>query len=78
MTQLTDKQCDDFRRLPGSFNDILRKVFEAGRMTGAQESVDAIRNTEGADNLSNAADSWKNGMLTAIERIEERFDFSAA
>ena len=29
--RLTDKQCDEFRRLPCSFNDMVRAIHEAGR-----------------------------------------------
>lgn len=28
--RLTDEQCDSFRRHPGSFNDMIRAVYEAG------------------------------------------------
>ena len=30
MTTLTDEQCEKFRRLPGSFNDMVRAIYEAG------------------------------------------------
>lgn len=30
---LTDDQCDEFRRLPLSFNDMVRAIYEAGRKT---------------------------------------------
>lgn len=39
----TDAQCDEFRRLPGSFNDMIRKVYAIGRMQGAQESVEVMK-----------------------------------
>lgn len=86
MEPLTDKQCDDFRRLPGSFNDMLRKVFEAGRMTGAQESIEVCR-----DELfmktriiadMNSGDESTSIMNAATERciemIENHFDFKAS
>jgi len=28
---LTDEQCDEFRRLPVSFNDMVRAIYNAGR-----------------------------------------------
>jgi hypothetical protein len=31
--RLTDEQCDAFRRLPASFNDMVRAIFEAGRQS---------------------------------------------
>jgi len=27
---LTDKQCDEFRAMPGNFNDMVRKIYVAG------------------------------------------------
>ena len=30
MNTLTDEQCEEFRRLPGSFNDMVRAIYEAG------------------------------------------------
>jgi hypothetical protein len=28
---LTDTQCDEFRRMPGSFNDMVREIYAAGQ-----------------------------------------------
>ena len=61
MDRLTDDQCNEFRRLPGSFNDMVRKIYEAGRMTGAQECCE-LSQQHGC------------GML---EIIENHFDFKA-
>ena len=37
---LTDDQCDKFRRLPVSFNDMVRAIYEAGRASKAAEYAD--------------------------------------
>ena len=37
---LTDEQCDEFRRLPGTFNDMVRAIYEAGRASKAAEYAD--------------------------------------
>jgi hypothetical protein len=31
MTTLTDEQCDEFRRMPCSFNDMIRAAYRAGQ-----------------------------------------------
>jgi hypothetical protein len=41
MADLTDEQCDDFRRLPGSFNDMVRAIYRAGRESTATPPADA-------------------------------------
>ena len=33
---LTDEQCDEFRRLPLSFNDMVRAIYTAGQKEGAK------------------------------------------
>ena len=38
---LTDEQCNEFRRLPMSFNDMVRAIYEAGRASKAAEYADA-------------------------------------
>lgn len=37
---LTDEQCNEFRRLPMSFNDMVRAIYEAGRASKAAEYAD--------------------------------------
>ena len=37
---LTDDQCAEFRRLPVSFNDMVRAIYEAGRASKAAEYAD--------------------------------------
>jgi len=32
MTTLTDEQCDEFRRMPCSFNDMIRAAYRAGQV----------------------------------------------
>lgn len=61
--RLTDEQCNDFRRMQGSFNDMVNGIFEAGRMTGAQESIDCIL-------------AMIEPCGEAMDAIEEYFDFS--
>lgn len=39
---LTDKQCDEFRRMPGSFNDMVRAIYAAGRKAGLEEALSAL------------------------------------
>jgi hypothetical protein len=39
--RLTDDECDVFRRMPLSFNDMVRAIFEAGR---AEERERCITN----------------------------------
>lgn len=60
--ELTDEQCDELRRLPGSFNDMIRKVHEYGRMTGATEAVEVLLDMVEPDGPS-------------IDAIEDYFDF---
>ena len=33
---LTDDQCDKFRRMPGTFNDMVRAIYRAGVEAGNQ------------------------------------------
>jgi hypothetical protein len=37
---LTEEQCAEFRRLPGTFNDMVRAIYEAGRASKAAEYAD--------------------------------------
>ena len=37
---LTEEQCAEFRRLPGTFNDMIRDIYEAGRASKAAEYAD--------------------------------------
>ena len=46
-SSLTDKQCDEFRRLPGTFNDMVRAIYEAGRASKAAEYAYICRTPEG-------------------------------
>lgn len=36
---LSDKQCDQFRRLPASFNDMVRAIFLVGRAYGKGHKI---------------------------------------
>ena len=71
---LTDNQCNEFRQMRGSFNDMVRAIHEAGRLEVAIACLEVIFNDDGPDNLTNAADSWKNGMANAAQKISEHFN----
>ena len=45
---LTDEQCDEFRRLPLSFNDMVRAIYEAGRASKAAEYAHIRREARNA------------------------------
>lgn len=34
---LTDEQCDEFRRTPGTFNDMVRAIYDAGYLRHKQD-----------------------------------------
>lgn len=39
MSLLTDEQCDEFRRLPVSFNDMVRAIHKAGHAAGRKAAL---------------------------------------
>lgn len=39
MTELTDEQCNEFRRFPGSFNDMVRAIYKAGIQYAAEQQA---------------------------------------
>jgi len=45
---LTDEQCNEFRRLPMSFNDMVRAIYEAGRASKAAEYAHIRREARNA------------------------------
>ena len=45
---LTDEQCNEFRRLQMSFNDIVRAIYEAGRASKAAEYAHIRREARNA------------------------------
>jgi hypothetical protein len=45
---LTNEQCDEFRRLPLSFNDMVRAIYEAGRASKAAEYAHIRREARNA------------------------------
>ena len=45
---LTEEQCAEFRRLPGTFNDMVRAIYEAGRASKAAEYADIRREARNA------------------------------
>ena len=46
---LTDEQCDEFRRLPLSFNDMVRAIYTAGQKEGAKTKASAWEQKHGFD-----------------------------
>jgi len=42
MSELTHLQCDEFRRLPCSFDNMLRAVHKAGRASMKAEATDVL------------------------------------
>jgi hypothetical protein len=61
MQQLTEEQCDNFRRTRGDFNNMVNTIYQAGRMSAAQEAYDCVFST----------------IDESRSRIEEHFDFKA-
>lgn len=45
---LTEEQCAEFRRLPGTFNDMIRDIYEAGRASKAAEYAHIRREARNA------------------------------
>ena len=45
---LTEDQCNEFRRLPVSFNDMVRAIYEAGRASKADEYAHIRREARNA------------------------------
>lgn len=86
MPRLTDGQCNKFRRMPGSFNDMVNGIFEAGRMAGAQECVEVCRDELFMENRLvsdlNSGHDTTSIMNAATERciemVEKHFDFKAS
>jgi len=39
---LTDEECEYFRRLPGSFNDMVRAIHDAGAERGISEALISV------------------------------------
>lgn len=38
--QLTEEQCEEFRRMPGSFNEMVRAIYRAGFYKGALAALE--------------------------------------
>ena len=62
---LTDEECNEFRRLPMSFNDMVRAIFCAG---GKHALVDAANKFDGTTGYNwTAADGYANAFDIASE-----------
>jgi hypothetical protein len=67
---LTDKQCDEFRRLPMSLNNMMREIFKAGFRAGdaSQDGAlgDALRT------LETAVRADKIGSVSVVSRYDSK------
>lgn len=67
---LTDEQCDEFRRLSGRFNDMLRATHEAGRDAGRDsERKRLIALLESF--VRDAPDNYSDGLIGAIRVLKD-------
>ncbi|MBI6882531.1 hypothetical protein [Pseudomonas putida] len=41
-TELTDKQCDEFRSMPGNFRDMVRAIHRHGYYKGALDCAESM------------------------------------
>lgn len=63
---LTDEQCNEFRRLPGSFNDMVRAIHEAGRQ---QMKEEAARVVESIYSNNESEDAMQVKIVAAIRAL---------
>jgi len=71
---LTEEQCDEFRRLPGTFNDMVRAIYEAGRASQAAEYAHIRREVRNAalDDVADRAFDY----LTLWAPLQHSKDFA--
>ena len=62
---LTDEQCSDFRRLPLSFNDMVRAIHDAGQKHALENAANKFDGTDGYNWV--AADGYANAFDIASE-----------
>ena len=67
---LTDKQCDEFRRLRLSFNDMVREIFKAGFRAGNAAQNGALGDALLV--LEKAVRADKVGCVTVISRYDNK------
>ena len=71
---LTDDQCAEFRRLPVSFNDMVRAIYEAGRASKAAEYADVppakFKRLYKAANDLRAKDAMPQSIHLALRAID--------
>ena len=70
---LTDEQCSEFRRLPLSFNDMVRAIHDAGQKHSLEDAANKFDGTTGynwvaADGYANAYDIASELRYMANER----------
>ena len=54
---LTDEQCNEFRRMPGSFNDMVRAIYEAGYNKCLNDLVNGLKDMPYYDELKKVLDN---------------------
>ena len=52
MQELTDSQCDGFRRLPCNINDMLRAAYNSGRVAEQERCATIVHGQCGSDNAA--------------------------
>ena len=62
---LTDRQCSYFRRLPLSFNDMVRAIHDAGQKHALENAANKFDGTDGYNWV--AADGYANAFDIASE-----------
>ena len=68
---LTDEQCNNFRRLPLSFNDMVREIFRSGFIAGdASESSGTIG--KALKDLEDAVRADKVGCLHVASHYDDK------
>lgn len=55
---LTDEQCDQFRRLPCSFNDMVRAIYLAGYRDAAKRAVEICNEWANFAGIGSASDEY--------------------
>ena len=52
MQELTDSQCDGFRRLPCNFNDMIRAAYNSGRVAEQERCAGIVYGQCSSDNAA--------------------------
>ena len=70
---LTDEQCDEFRRLPLSFNDMVRAIYSAGQKDMRERAANRCLVEAKSDELcyQNSGNSYNEGGMDTSYLLEE-------